>query len=136
MNRPPVPATPRRAMTAKRRRELIERDGPLCSCGCGAPGVQVEHTIPLALGGLDHISNLTLIAVECHKAKTRADRKAIAKAKRILKREEALQSALQARFASEPSEPVNSAPARPARSRLQGRLFQKQCRPWPKRAFR
>jgi hypothetical protein len=126
-------------MTAKRRAQLIARDGPLCSCGCGQPGVEVEHTIPLALGGADELHNTTLMAVSCHQAKTKIDRRAIAKANRLSKREQAHQEALQARFVSEaPTQP----PGRPrpptafqiARTRpIQSRGFPKVQRPFPKR---
>jgi 5-methylcytosine-specific restriction endonuclease McrA len=46
-----------------------------------------EHVIPLELGGPNDLSNRALLCVACAKAKTRADRKAIAKVARIRRRQ-------------------------------------------------
>lgn len=51
--------------------------------GPGFNGFHVDHIIPLALGGRHNASNFQCICVPCHKTKTKADVKAIAKAKRL-----------------------------------------------------
>jgi 5-methylcytosine-specific restriction endonuclease McrA len=45
-----------------------------------------EHLLPLALGGSNDLSNRALLCVPCANAKTRVDRKAIAKVARIRRR--------------------------------------------------
>ena len=42
----------------------------------------VEHTIPLSLGGADDPSNWTVVHSKCHRAKTRDDMGALGKARR------------------------------------------------------
>lgn len=42
----------------------------------------LEHIIPLAMGGKDEIENLAPAHVDCHKDKTKSDKANIAKAKR------------------------------------------------------
>lgn len=64
------------------------------SCGCcvqctrkigpALPG-QTDHVIPLILGGQHRESNLQLLCVECHAAKTKLDVKLKAKVARIRK---------------------------------------------------
>jgi 5-methylcytosine-specific restriction endonuclease McrA len=59
------------------------------ACGlCGlpiAPGeaFEVDHRVPLGLGGSEDDSNLEPLHIACHKTKTAADLRSIAKAKRI-----------------------------------------------------
>lgn len=87
--RTPEGKVERRAAASKRRAvELAQR----CACCtdeqlemaywlCG-DGVEVDHKIALALGGLHCVHNLQVLTVEQHKIKTRADAAAIARARR------------------------------------------------------
>jgi hypothetical protein len=63
-----------------------------------------EHLIPPELGGSYHLSNRALLYVPCAKAKTRADRKAIARVERIRRR-------LTRRGASQTEDPLGRLPA-------------------------
>lgn len=76
----------RRRITTTEKRLLWERQLGTCNCGCGGalvPGqVDVEHQIPLSLGGADALENLSLWLRSCHKRKTRDDVRRLAKAKR------------------------------------------------------
>ena len=95
----PVEPTERKRLTAAERATLLERQDHDCpTCGAslvwavvdGKPvyGPMIdEHIIPLELGGSNDLSNRELWCVPCAKAKTRADRKAIAKVARIRRRE-------------------------------------------------
>ena len=49
--------------------------------------VQIEHMVPHALTANDHPSNLQFLTPEDHKPKTAKDVKAIAKSKRIAKKQ-------------------------------------------------
>lgn len=77
----------RRRLTAAEKRLLWDRQVGTCNCGCGGeliPGqVDVEHQIPLSLGGPDTLENMSLWLRACHKAKTREDVRRLAKAKRM-----------------------------------------------------
>jgi 5-methylcytosine-specific restriction endonuclease McrA len=80
-------ATERKAMTAKRRREVIERDGEVCrypECEITA-GLDVDHIVCLELGGKDALPNLQLLCGDHHRQKTALDAKLIAKARRLRK---------------------------------------------------
>jgi 5-methylcytosine-specific restriction endonuclease McrA len=80
-----VGKTPRKAMTPARRARLLEKHGHVCAFrGCGVTsGLELDHIIPLALGGPDDDANLRPFCSEHHKAKTARDLGAIAKAKRL-----------------------------------------------------
>jgi 5-methylcytosine-specific restriction endonuclease McrA len=95
----PGEATPRRRLTAAERTILLARQHDACAGPCreslvwalvdGKPvyGPMIdEHIVPLELGGSNDLSNRELLCVPCAKAKTRADRKAIAKVARIRRR--------------------------------------------------
>jgi len=95
----PVEATPRKRLTSEERAALLERQQHRCAGPCreslarslvgGKPvlGPMVdEHRVPLELGGSNDLSNRALFCVACANQKTRADRKAIAKAARIRRR--------------------------------------------------
>jgi 5-methylcytosine-specific restriction protein A len=67
---------------------LLEKQGGLCAvsnCRVKLDGGRFEddHWTPLHLGGTNELSNRRLICVPCHKAKTIAENKLNAKAKRI-----------------------------------------------------
>lgn len=83
------------------RHKTLARDGHKCA-QCGADvsaavdtgfasarvdGAEVDHRIPIALGGADEAENAQVLCVRCHKRKTKSDRKRIDKAKRVGRRE-------------------------------------------------
>ena len=88
MTREPVPATPRKAMTpARRRRIILAHDGQCARLGCGGViGLEIDHVIPLELGGPDEDHNLEPLCGPHHKAKTALDAKMIARARRLRKK--------------------------------------------------
>jgi 5-methylcytosine-specific restriction protein A len=71
------------AVTRIRGRRLQERNArvlarqPLCAhCtgqGIVRPSVEVDHIIPLHLGGPDHESNLQGLCIACHEAKSKTE---------------------------------------------------------------
>lgn len=63
------------------------RDGFSC-CICGAWGNEVDHEIPLAVGGADSLENMRVLCKICHRAKTTSDAKLIAKTRRIIQKNE------------------------------------------------
>lgn len=77
----------RRSLTTKARLELFtEHHGECHICGGkihAGEKWEVEHLIPIAMGGDDEAHNMRPAHVKCHRAKTSADVKAIAKAKRM-----------------------------------------------------
>lgn len=78
--------TARRSLSTKQRAAIfLAGDG--CCHLCGGkitPGQawEVEHIIPLAMGGDDEGDNLRPAHAKCHRAKTSEDLTAVAKAKR------------------------------------------------------
>ena len=96
----PVEATPRKRLTRAERIAILQRQQHCCARPCGGSliwswvedravyGPMVdEHIVPLELGGSNDLSNRELRCIDCAKAKTRADRKVIAKvAARIRRR--------------------------------------------------
>jgi 5-methylcytosine-specific restriction endonuclease McrA len=92
----PAPNTPRTvgAVTLRARpsrwlkRRVVETQNSKC-LGCGSPigpeCVDMDHVVPLALGGLNHIDNWAALCRACHKGKTAKDLRQIAKAKRQLR---------------------------------------------------
>lgn len=82
----------RRRISARERMAIWTRCGGVCHiCGekidGGREAWEVEHIIPLEMGGDDEGDNLAPAHVSCHRAKTKADAKHIAKAKRMQQRE-------------------------------------------------
>jgi 5-methylcytosine-specific restriction endonuclease McrA len=61
------------------RGRVMRRDDYLCQhCladGRVTVGVEVDHIVPLHLGGGDYDSNKQLLCVECHRAKSEAEEK-------------------------------------------------------------
>lgn len=54
-------------------RAVMRRAGYICEvCGTHA-AEQVDHIVPLHLGGGDHIDNKQAICLHCHKIKTEAE---------------------------------------------------------------
>jgi len=57
------------------RRKVLERDNYTCVI-CGKPAEEVDHIVPVSLGGaLFDMDNLQSLCKECHKKKTKEDRK-------------------------------------------------------------
>jgi 5-methylcytosine-specific restriction endonuclease McrA len=84
--REPVKITARKAFTPKQRLEvLLACKGRCAICREKITGpFEVEHRVPLALGGTNDPSNLEAVhPTPCHALKTLADVKAIAKARRL-----------------------------------------------------
>lgn len=75
----------RKTITPKHRATLfLEHDGRCYLCSEKIAGAwQVEHRIPIALGGLDEPGNWRPAHLDCHSKKTKADVTSIAKAKRL-----------------------------------------------------
>jgi len=78
--------TRRRSMTGKARLALLKAHNATCHiCGGEIQTGQkwdVEHVIPIAMGGDDELTNMRPAHAKCHRDKTDADIAAIAKAKR------------------------------------------------------
>jgi len=84
-----TPPTKRRAMTrARRARVFLREDGRCYVCSrqirAHAESYHIEHPDALALGGADEDVALRIICVPCHKAKTAADKTAIAARNRAI----------------------------------------------------
>jgi len=63
-------------------RRLMWAQNRLCaSCGQLHLKMELDHIIALGLGGTDEASNLQLLCRECHRDKTRNDRRAMSDAK-------------------------------------------------------
>ena len=85
LSREPLEATPRLSMSPARRARILAMYGHVCAVeGCGeTQGLELDHVIPLELGGQDADFNIEPRCTSCHKVKTARDRKAIAKAARL-----------------------------------------------------
>lgn len=82
--REPVEIEERR-MTPARRAKIIARDGGRCvrpDCPTPTDRLEVDHIVPLALGGSDAEWNAETVCHAHHLEKTRVDVAVIAKAKR------------------------------------------------------
>lgn len=78
----------RRSWTPRRRLALFEAHKGICHlCGERIDGTreawEVEHLIPVAMGGDDDEGNCAPAHAACHKAKTATDKGQIAKANRV-----------------------------------------------------
>jgi len=82
-----APTTPRRAMSRMRRLRIFEAGKGICylcdHCIHVGEKWDVEHIVPLALGGADDVTNMAPAHKACHAPKTAADFGRIAKAKRM-----------------------------------------------------
>ena len=80
-------ATLRLSMSKARRDRILAAHGHACAYpGCDlAQGLELDHTIPIELGGKDDDSNLRPLCGYHHRAKTKLDAKMIAKARRLRK---------------------------------------------------
>lgn len=79
-----IDGTHRKAMTPARRQRCLEANGNVCAFdGCEvSTKLEIDHIIPLALGGKDEDGNLIPLCHDHHKQKTRKDIWQIAKSKR------------------------------------------------------
>ena len=78
----------RRSWTLLQRSALFDAHKGICHiCGYAIDGVregfEVEHIIPIAMGGADDETNAAPAHVKCHKSKTKVDVAQIAKANRV-----------------------------------------------------
>lgn len=84
-----VPLESRRPLTRRETIELAVRQGGKCGCGCGEKldalreGCIDEHVLALILGGTNDLDNRALWRKPCAVAKTKGDRSADAKVKRL-----------------------------------------------------
>lgn len=76
----------RRRLSTKTRMSILERFNrrcQMCQCEIGhGIGFDLDHRIPLAIGGADEIENLVPLCTPCHRLKTKGDVRDIAKARR------------------------------------------------------
>lgn len=76
----------RRRLSTKTRMSILERFNrrcQMCQCEIGhGIGFDLDHRIPLAIGGADEIENLVPLCTPCHRLKTKGDMGDIAKARR------------------------------------------------------
>jgi 5-methylcytosine-specific restriction endonuclease McrA len=83
-----IEATFRGRFLFSERKQIVERQDCLCA-KCGdpiTPGTidhQIDHIIPLELGGAHHTDNAQALCIACHKVKTCKDIRAIRKAQRL-----------------------------------------------------
>lgn len=66
-------ATPRKSISKKTRFEVFKRDGFMCQyCGAHPPSVilHVDHIVPLALDGANHIDNYVTACQPCNLGKS------------------------------------------------------------------
>ncbi|MGN6168187.1 MAG: HNH endonuclease [Solirubrobacteraceae bacterium] len=59
----------RHGIPERLRREILDRDGHVCRL-CSAPATDVDHVVPLAVGGTDEPSNLRALCAPCHRRRT------------------------------------------------------------------
>lgn len=86
MTRELIEDTPRKAMTPARRKRVLAQHNGQCVCGCGeTKGLEIDHRVPLWMGGLDEDENLDPLCPSAHKLKTAHDAAARAKVKRLHK---------------------------------------------------
>jgi len=83
MTRRPDHIPARKAIPRAIIREVMARSEGRCEAlGCSVIGVDLDHTIPVALGGKNMTDNIKLLCRDCHYAKSKLDVKMIAKADR------------------------------------------------------
>ena len=70
------------------KRALKDAGGRCLMCGLETDVLEVDHVVPLALGGEDAEGNTLAMCAACHRKKTREDVRAIRKADRIKRKAE------------------------------------------------
>lgn len=90
MKREPVELDDRKGMTDARKRRVFARTGERCKWpGCEeTKGLEIDHIICLGLGGKDADHNLEPLCNPHHKIKTARDKALIAKAKRLVRKDD------------------------------------------------
>lgn len=83
--REPVPSTKRRPMTWKRKVEILLEHVKCKKCKgrLWLGYAELDHVVPLAMGGRDEPFNIEPLCPPCHREKTKEDARIIAKDKRI-----------------------------------------------------
>jgi len=69
----PAPLTHRSPTDPTTRRCVISRSEGQCASCHGPPPFDVDHIVPVALGGTDDLSNLQALCKPCHRRKTSSD---------------------------------------------------------------
>lgn len=88
MNRTPLPIEPRR-VSAGTRAKILAATGHVCARpGCPDKATDVDHILPLWLGGSNREKNLEGLCPAHHAAKTKAEASLRAKAKRREQRDQ------------------------------------------------
>ncbi len=83
MSRRPDHIPARKSFSASVKRAVQERSGGICEkLGCNNPAAEIDHGLPVALGGPSTLPNAFHLCKSCHLKKTRLDVKMIAKADR------------------------------------------------------
>lgn len=59
----------RRAITPELRAKIIRRDRKCRYCGATSGPWEIDHRVPISLGGTNRLSNLALSCVECNRRK-------------------------------------------------------------------
>lgn len=81
-------------------RQILDiQQGCCLSCGTALGEVEFDHVIPLGLGGDNSAENWAAVCPPCHKTKTQADLKRMAKAKRQRRYHETGRSRARSTFA-------------------------------------
>ena len=89
----PIPIELRKAFTTKQRAAVLSEHGGICHL-CNEPiqagqAWDIDHVLPLALGGTNDAANLRPAHAKCHRgvgSKTSDDVKAISRADRLAKK--------------------------------------------------
>lgn len=114
--------TPRRRIPERERLAIFGKHEGRCHiCGDKINSGQawdVEHIIPLGLGGSDDQDNLAPAHVNCHKGKTATDHGAIAKAKRMRKRQMGIRK--------EPRNPLNGGRRSKFKKKVNGEVVERE----------
>lgn len=91
----------RKSLTPEQRREILDAQGGLCSlCGLKVSAYEkfeIDHGHALGLLGPDRRDNWFAVHKPCHTKKTKVDKKAIAKAKRLKKQHDAFLKRMETR---------------------------------------
>ena len=95
------------------RKAAWERADGICECGCGVPfgphpkdRPEYDHDLPADLGGDGSLGNCRVLRRCCHRAKTDADIRMIAKARRGEKKRAGLEARPKARLPGGKASPM------------------------------